>query len=140
MLPRMSDDRSIEMPGAEAAAARTVRAYWATCAARDWSAFADLLAPEVVYELPQTRERIRGRQTYLRFNVEYPGDWSMEVERVVGEGRHAASWTWFTVAGQRQSALTFFDLDEAGLISRITDFWPEPYEPPPGREYLVERY
>jgi hypothetical protein len=21
-----------------------------------------------------------------------------------------------------------------------TDFWPEPYEPPPGREHLVERW
>jgi hypothetical protein len=22
----------------------------------------------------------------------------------------------------------------------VTDFWPEPYEPPPGREHLVERW
>jgi hypothetical protein len=25
-----------------------------------------------------------------------------------------------------------------GLITHVTDFWPEPYEPPPGREHLVE--
>ena len=25
-------------------------------------------------------------------------------------------------------------------ITRITDFWPEPYEPPSGREHLVERW
>jgi hypothetical protein len=24
------------------------------------------------------------------------------------------------------------------LIARITDFWPEPYDPPAGREHLVE--
>ncbi|MGP3959181.1 hypothetical protein ACTWPT_24555 [Nonomuraea sp. 3N208] len=31
------------------------------------------------------------------------------------------------------------ELSGRGLISRITDYWPEPYEPPPGREHLVER-
>lgn len=36
--------------------------------------------------------------------------------------------------------LCFFELDEDGLISRITDFWPEPYELPASRAHLVERY
>jgi hypothetical protein len=26
-----------------------------------------------------------------------------------------------------------------GLVSRVTDFWPEPYEPPAGREHSVDR-
>jgi ketosteroid isomerase-like protein len=115
-------------------------AYWATAEKRDWPAFGALLAEEVVYELPQTRERIRGRAAYMRFNEEYPGDWHVTIERVVGEGRHAATWTRFAVAEEEQPALTFFELDGDGLITQITDFWPEPYEPPPGREHLVERY
>ena len=32
-----------------------------------------------------------------------------------------------------QFGLCFFDLDENGRIVRITDFWPDPYEPPAGR-------
>ena len=28
----------------------------------------------MVYEIPQSRERIRGRDRYLQFNQEYPGD------------------------------------------------------------------
>ena len=28
----------------------------------------------------------------------------------------------------------------AGLIARITDFWPEPYDPPARRVGLAERY
>jgi len=28
----------------------------------------------------------------------------------------------------------------AGLIARITDFWPDPYEPPARRVGLAERY
>lgn len=117
-----------------------VTAYWAAAEARDWAGFAELLTDDVIYELPQTRERIHGKERYLRFNVEYPGDWHLTVHRVVGAERHAASWARFTVGGEEQPALTFFEFDDAGLIAKITDFWPEPYEPPAGREHLVERY
>ena len=53
--------------------------FLATLEARDWGAWSALLADDVVYEMPQTRER-------------------------------------------------------------ITDYWPEPYEPPSGREHLAERW
>jgi SnoaL-like protein len=122
------------------AATEVVTAYWTAANARDWATFAALLAPDVVYELPQTRERIRGREAYVRFNEEYPGNWRVEPVRIVGDDRHGASWTRFLVDGGEQTGLCFFDLDGAGLIARITDFWPTPYEPPPGREHLVERY
>jgi len=39
--------------------------------ARDWAAWATLLHPGVIYEIPQSRERIRGRDHYLRFNREH---------------------------------------------------------------------
>lgn len=52
---------------------RTVERFWATAAAREWDAFAETLAEDVVYTLPQTRERISGRERYVRFNREYPG-------------------------------------------------------------------
>lgn len=117
-----------------------VAAYWAAAEARDWATFGGLLADDVVYELPQTRERVRGRAAYVRFNAEFPGDWHLEVERIVGSGRQAASWIQFSGEGGAQPGLGFFDLDEQDRIVHIVDFWPEPYEPPPGREHLVERY
>ncbi len=118
-----------------------VAAYWAAAEARDWAAFGRLVADEVVYEGPQTRERVRGREAYLRFNSEgFPGEWHLEVQRIVGEGAHAASWVSFTSPAGTQPGLCFFALDEDGLISRITDFWPDPYELPASRAHLVERY
>jgi len=36
--------------------------------------------------------------------------------------------------------VAFFDFDDDGLITRVTDFWPEPYAPPAGRQHLVERW
>jgi predicted ester cyclase len=118
-----------------------IEAYWAAAEARDWDAFGRLLADDVVYEVPQTRERVRGREAYIRFNAEgFPGGWHIEIERIVGEGRHAASWITFTGSEGSQPGLCFFELAETGLIARIHDFWPDPYEPPAGRARLVERY
>ncbi|MFJ6613413.1 nuclear transport factor 2 family protein [Streptomyces sp. NPDC091289] len=122
--------------------------YWTAAEARDWSAFAATLAEDVVYDLPQTRERILGKERYLRFNQEYPGDWHVRVERIVAdaEGRQAAARTGCTVAGtagerpEEMDAIHFFTFDEEGRITAVTDFWPESYEPPAGREHLVERY
>ncbi|BBC35410.1 uncharacterized protein SGFS_067040 [Streptomyces graminofaciens] len=119
---------------------KTVESFWAAAEARDWAAFAKTLADDVVYTLPQTRERIRGKETYVRFNREYPGDWHARIERIVAEPGQVVSWVRVTVGPEETHAVSFFTGDERGLISGVVDFWPEPYEPPAGREHLVERY
>ncbi len=118
-----------------------VAAYWAAAEARDWEAFGALLTGDVLYRGPQTREQVRGREAYLRFNAEgFAYDWHLAVERIVGEGRHAASWVEFTGPESTLPGLCFFELDDRGLIARITDFWPDPYELRASRAHLVERY
>jgi ketosteroid isomerase-like protein len=122
--------------------ARTVVAsYWSSADARDWTTFGDLLADDVVYEAPQARERVRGREAYVRFNVEgFPTDWHLTVERLIADGSEAVTWTRFVDSGKVQTGLCFFTLDEEGKIAHIVDFWPEPYEPPANRIDLAERY
>jgi hypothetical protein len=105
---------------------------------RDWPAFAQLLDPGVVYEVPQTRERIRGRERYVTFNAEYPGDWHIEPRIILGDDRDGSLLFQWTLDGESALAIAYFEVD-GGLITKITDFWPEPYEPPPGREHLVDR-
>jgi ketosteroid isomerase-like protein len=118
-----------------------IAAYWAAAEDRDWTAFGALLAADVVYRGPQTREQVCGREAYVRFNVEgFPYDWHTTVQRIVGEGQHAASWIEFTGPEGTQPGLCFFDLGDDGTITRITDFWPDPYELPASRAHLVERY
>lgn len=107
---------------------------------RDWERLAALLAEDVVYEMPQTRERIRGRPAFVRFNVEYPGDWHLRARRVVADGRHAALWLDVRVGDDEMDACVWVDVGDQGRIDRITDYWPEAYEPPPGREHLRERW
>jgi hypothetical protein len=106
---------------------------------RDWTALAELLDPNVVYEIPQTRERIRGRVRYVAFNAEYPGDWHIEPLVVLGDAHDGSMLFRWSLAGQASLAIAFFEVG-GGLITKITDFWPEPYEPPPGREHIVERW
>jgi ketosteroid isomerase-like protein len=113
--------------------------FIANLEARDWDAWSALLHPAVVYEIPQSRERIRGRDRYLRFNQDYPGDWHLRPKVTIADEHRAVVWFDWLLDGQTGDAMAFFEFAD-GLITRVTDFWPEPYEPPPGREHLVERW
>ena len=135
ILGRMSD---LDFAGLDLGG--IVQRYWALAEARDWSAYGELLADDVIYEMPQTLERIEGKERYLRFNREYPGDWHISVQRVVADRQTAASWVVSRIGAEIEVGISFFDFDGDGRITKVTDFWPQPYEPPPGREHLVDRY
>lgn len=107
---------------------------------RDWDSWAALLHPEVVYELPQSRERIRGRSQYLQFNQEYPGDWHLHLKVAIADAENGVAWfSWEVPGTEAADGMAFFTFAD-GLITSVTDFWPEAYDPPPGREHLVERW
>jgi ketosteroid isomerase-like protein len=122
-------------PDARALAA----AYIDALERRDWDGLAALLHPDVVYEVPQTRERIRGRERFVTFNAEFPGDWHLEPRVVLGDDHDGSLLFRWTRGEEDTLAVAFLEV-EAGRITKVTDFWPEPYEPPPGREHLVERW
>ena len=116
-----------------------VETYFQTLNARDWTGFAAVLHPDVVYELPQTRERVRGREAYLDFNITFPGDWTLEVVRLIADDLRAAAEIVLRLDGQDMPALVFFEFTD-GLVARITDYWPESYDPPMRVSKCVERF
>lgn len=116
-----------------------IEAFWRHANARRWDDFGSLFTDDVVYEVPQTRERVRGLANYVEFNRTWPGKWRAEVLRIVGDGDHGASWIDFRVDGQVMPGISFFDL-RGGRIAHITDWWPERYEPPPRATTVIERY
>lgn len=118
----------------------TIAAYVTRLEARDWDGVDALLHPDVVYEMPQTRERIRGREGLRRFNTDYPGDWHLRLVESYAGAAGGVLRMEATVGDQIDTAIVFLRFDDTGLITAITDWWPEPYDPPPGRETLVERY
>jgi ketosteroid isomerase-like protein len=118
---------------------QTIERYWTAVNARDWDVFASLLHETCIYEIPQTRERVRGREAITEFNATFPGDWTLELERAVTDEAQAVSQIVFRLNGEEQQAITFFDFED-GQIRRITEYWPEPYDPPRRMTDVVERY
>jgi ketosteroid isomerase-like protein len=119
---------------------RLSRRYIELLERRDWESWSALLHPDVAYSLPQTGEVVRGRDSYLRFNQEYPGDWHLAVKRTIAEATFAVVWVAWTMGGTSEAgdAIVFLEYDEAGLVTSIIDFWPERYDAPAGRAHLVE--
>jgi ketosteroid isomerase-like protein len=115
-----------------------VTRFWATANARDWPAFAALLHPELLYRVPQTRERVRGREAFVDFFATWPGDWTAQVRTLIAEGSQAVTEIEFLVDGQAMTGISFFEC-EAGQVRTVIDHWPEPYEPPPRVCVHVER-
>lgn len=117
-----------------------VERFVTTLSDRDWGDWRELMTEDVVYEIPQSRERIRGRAKYEQFNREYPGDWSLEPRVVIADERNGVVWfDWLLDSVRRGDGMAFFEFED-DLIARITDFWPEEFEPPAGREHLTERW
>jgi ketosteroid isomerase-like protein len=115
-----------------------IETYFQTLNARDWTGFAAILHEQVLYEMPQTRERVCGREAYLDFNITFPGAWTLEVVRVIADDVRGAAEIVLRVDSQTMSALVFLEFAD-GLIARITDYWPESYEPPVRVCKFVER-
>jgi len=121
-------------------AVRVARDFWARMASNDFARVAAVLAPEFVVEWPQTRERIRGAERFVRMNVEYPahGPWRFTVHRLFGDARQAVSDVAITDGVQQARAISFFEVDD-GRVRRLVEWWPEPYDAPANRAHLVER-
>lgn len=117
-----------------------VAQYWARMASNDFASVGALLADDFVLDWPQSGERIRGRDAYVRMNTEYPahGRWTFEVDRLLGAGAEAVSDVRVSDGVVRAHALTFFTVVD-GRIARILEYWPEPFEAAAWRAHLVER-
>jgi ketosteroid isomerase-like protein len=113
--------------------------FFVTLEARDWDGLAALLHPDVTYQIPQSGERILGRDRYIQFNSEYPGEWHLTPKVIVADQAGAGVWfDWTLGDGEHADGVVFLQVED-GAITQVTDFWPEPYDPPPGRDHLVER-
>ncbi len=119
-----------------------IRRFWDLMASNDFPSVAAVLAPEFTLDWPQSGERIRGPETFARMNAEYPttGRWTFQVHRIVAGEAEAVSDVGVSDGTQNGRALSFFEIDPSrSLITRIVEFWPEPFPPAENRAHLVER-
>ncbi len=107
-----------------------VRTHWEAANARDWETFKTLLADHLEYEVPQTREYIDSGTGYLEMFRTWPGAWVATVKHLVCEDDKAFCLIDFVVGDERMTGISLFEVED-GKIVRVTDYWPDPYEPPP---------
>ena len=122
-------------------AAAVVAEFWRLMATNDFDATAAVLAPGFELEWPQSGERILGAERFARMNQEYTahGPWTFEVRRIVAAAGDAEVVSVVDIGDgvQKATAVSFFTV-EAGLVSRLVEYWPEPFAPVAARAHLVE--
>jgi hypothetical protein len=76
----------------------TVEKFWQAVNARDWAVLAQLLDRDYVWEMPQSRERVRGAQNNREMNNNYPaGLPDIETHRITGSQDKWVTTPSFTV-------------------------------------------
>ncbi|MEV8372036.1 nuclear transport factor 2 family protein [Kribbella sp. NPDC056861] len=92
----------------------------------------ELRTEDYVLEMPQSGERIVGRDTMRAMQREYPAPPSIEIQRIIGEGDH------FVVLGRSDYGGEIFHVANIvefadGRIARETRIYGSPFEPPAWR-------
>ena len=108
-------------------------------ASNDFASVVEVLAEDFVLEWPQSNERIRGAARFAQMNAEYPahGRWTFAINRLVGSEFEAVSDVSISDGVQHARAISFFTVAD-GRITRLVEYWPEPYAAPANRAHLVE--
>jgi ketosteroid isomerase-like protein len=121
------------------AAIEVVREFWRLMGTNDFHAVGAVLADDFILEWPQSNERIRGRERFATMNVEFPakGRWVFTINRIVGSEVEVVTDVDVSDGSRRDRAISFFTVRD-GKISRVVEYWPEPYAAPAHRGHLVE--
>jgi ketosteroid isomerase-like protein len=117
-----------------------VREFWRLMGTNDFRSVTSVLSHSFVMEWPQSRERIIGRIAYAKMNEEYPakGPWRFVIGELVASEDTVVTTTAITDGHAKAIAVSFFTVKN-GKITKLVEYWPQPYEPPSGRGHLIER-
>ena len=100
----------------------------------------ELRSAQFVMEMPQSGERIRGRDAMRSMQEAFPTPpQSVRVRRVVGAGRVWVLEGELDYGQGPWSAVVVIELDADGLVARETRYYTEKSEPPAWRSAWVER-
>ena len=95
--------------------------------------------PDYVMEMPQTQERIRGRDAMRSMQEAFPVPPTLTLRRVVGSGHVWVVEGVNDYDGDVWSLAVIWELDDDGLIIRDTRYYAPRSEAPEWRSAWVER-
>lgn len=122
------------------AAREVVKQFWFLMGTNEFFRLADVLCSDFVLEWPQSKERVRGAEDFIKVNEEYPakGPWEFTINRIVSSDSEVVTDVHVTDGVTHARSIAFFSVRD-DRICRIVEFWPDDYEPPENRSHLVER-
>jgi SnoaL-like domain len=98
----------------------------------------ELRHEDYVMEMPQSGERIRGRQNMREFQEAYPNPPAMRLRRLIFEGHLWIMEGVSDYGGEIYHQIAIVELRD-GKIWRETRYYAEPFEAPEWRAQWVER-
>ena len=120
-----------------------IETFWNCIDAADFEKLTEVLSPDALVKLPNTRERFVGSQNYIAFNCDYPGRWRARVEAFHEVGDLGIATVLVTNPAENISlyVTSYFEIRD-GKISVITEYWGENGDPPAWRleKGYSERY
>ena len=116
-----------------------VEAFYAAMNSNDFTAATRWLAEDFECFWPQSAELICGRRNFAAINSAYPanGRWVFETDSLVADGNQVVTSVRVTDGVVKARAITFHTV-EKGLITRQTEYWPDPFEAPAWRRQWVK--
>ena len=102
---------------------------WQAIHRQDWDALADFFAPDAQIFWHNTRERFTPGE-FVRANSEYPGDWTVTVERAEEWGDLVVTAIQTRAGEASFHAVSFFQMGEDGRIVRLDEYWGGDGPPP----------
>lgn len=115
---------------------QTVRSLWAAIGNQNWSGLASYFTDSAVIRWHNTRELFTASE-FVEANSRYPGDWLIEVERLLEMGDAVISVVKASLKGRSVSfhAVSFFTF-EGERIAALDEYWGDDGSPPQWRTEL----
>jgi ketosteroid isomerase-like protein len=99
-----------------------VERLWRALATQDWETARSEMHPNVTVEWPRTGESFQGCDAFLEVHRALPGPWTLDVRRVISEGRDVASDVVVRSGGDTWYVASFFTLRD-GRIHYAVEYW-----------------
>jgi hypothetical protein len=112
--------------------------HWAASDANDFEAEHRIYHDDAVLEYPQSGERTRGRLNILNQRAGQPNAKRFTVRRIIGGGDLWITELVLTYDDEPTYTVSIMEFRN-GKVARETQYFADPFAPPPGRARWVER-
>ena len=114
-----------------------VKKFWNTMHQQQWEHLHNYFNSKATIEWPNTNEIFTTVDSFVRANSEYPGDWSIRIDRIEEFGNLVVSVVCVSLNESKISfyATSFFEFNNQ-TIMKLTEYWGDVGSAPEWRKKL----